>query len=202
MLELDHLAVAGESLEAAVAHVEDALGVKMLPGGQHARYGTHNQLLGLGDGLYLEAIATDPSVGSLPHARWFDLDRFEGSPRLGNWICRSDDLEADVASIPLDVGLPVALTRGDLRWRMAVPDSGVLPYGDCFPALMQWDVSPTPASLLAGSGCTLLRLEVAHPDAGDLQAAVPLIDPRIVYVEGTTALRASFDTPHGKRVLQ
>ena len=32
MLELDHLAVAGESLEAAVAHIEDALGVQMLAG--------------------------------------------------------------------------------------------------------------------------------------------------------------------------
>lgn len=202
MLELDHLAVAGESLEAAVAHVEEALGVKMLAGGQHAHFGTHNQLLGLGDRLYLEAIAVDPVVGALPYARWFDLDRFEGTPRLGNWICRSDDLNADVAAIPLDVGAPVALTRGDLRWRMAVPESGALPYQDCFPALMQWDVSPTPASLLAGSGCTLRRLEVAHPEADALRAAVPLQDARVVYVEGAAALRAEFDTPHGQRVLQ
>lgn len=202
MLELDHLAVAGESLEAAVAHVEEALGVAMGPGGQHAHFGTHNQLLGLGDGLYLEAIAVDPSAGELPYARWFDLDRFEGAPRLGNWICRSDDLVADVAAIPLDVGAPVALTRGDLRWRMAVPQSGELPYQDCFPALMQWDVSPTPASLLAPSGCRLLRLEVAHPEAEALRTAVPMRDARVVYVDGAAALRAEFDTPHGKRVLQ
>lgn len=202
MLELDHLAVAGESLEAAVAHIEDALGVAMLPGGQHAHFGTHNQLLGLGDGLYLEAIAIDPAVGALPYARWFDLDRFAGAPRLGNWICRSDDLVADVAAIPSDVGQPVALTRGDLRWRMAVPESGVLPYDDCFPALMQWDVSPTPARLLADSGCTLLRLEVAHPDAQTLQMAVPLRDARVVFVEGAAGLRAEFETPHGRRVLQ
>ncbi|WP_270730872.1 VOC family protein [Shimia sp. Alg240-R146] len=201
-MELDHLAVAGESLEEAVAHVEEALGVAMGPGGQHAHFGTHNQLIGLGDGLYLEAIAVDPAVGELPYARWFDLDRFEGVPKLGNWICRSDDLVADVAAIELDVGQPVKLTRGGLRWRMAVPKSGVLPFEDCFPALMQWDVSPTPATLLAPSGCTLVRLEVAHPDAARLHDAVPVRDARVVYVEGAAGLRATFDTPHGQRVLQ
>ncbi|KPA22118.1 hypothetical protein shim_15650 [Shimia sp. SK013] len=202
MLTLDHLAVAGDSLDAAVAHVEEALGVAMGPGGQHAHFGTHNRLLGLGDGLYLEAIAVDPSVGDLPYARWFDLDRFSGGPKLGNWICRSDDLDADVAAIALDVGQPVKLTRGDLRWRMAVPKSGALPFEDCFPALMQWDVSPTPATLLARSGCTLVRLEVAHPEAAKLQDVVPVRDARVVYVDGAAGMRATFDTPHGQRVLQ
>jgi len=202
MLELDHLAVAGESLEAAVAHIEYALGVRMLAGGQHAHFGTHNQLLGLDEGLYLEAIAIDPEAPELPYARWFDLDRFEGAPRLGNWICRSDDLVADVAAFGADVGAPVALQRGDLRWRMAVPESGILPNDDCFPALMQWDVSPTPASLLTPSGCRLMRLEVAHPEAVALRERVGLGDARVVYVEGAAALRATFETAHGARVLE
>ncbi|MGR3714201.1 MAG: VOC family protein [Shimia sp.] len=202
MLELDHLAVAGESLEAAVAHVEDALGVAMGPGGQHAHFGTHNRLLGLGDGLYLEAIAIDPTAAALPYKRWFDLDRLSGAPKLGNWICRSDDLVGDVAHVAEDVGQPVALTRGDLRWRMAVPESGALPYDDMFPALMQWDVAVTPAALLAPSGCRLMRLEVAHPEASALRDVVALADARVVFVQGAAALRAEFETPHGRRVLQ
>ena len=65
MLELDHIAVAGETLEAATAHVEAALGLKMDAGGVHVEMGTHNRLLSLGPGLYMEAIAIDPD-GSRP----------------------------------------------------------------------------------------------------------------------------------------
>ena len=58
---------------------------------------THNRLLGLGD-LYLEVIAADPSAPRPAWPRWFDLDRFTGAPRLTNWICACDDLEAAVAA--------------------------------------------------------------------------------------------------------
>ena len=143
-MQLDHIAIAGETLEAAVAHVEEALGVPLLPGGKHVHFGTHNQLLGLADGLYLEAIAIDPSAPALDYPRWFDLDRFEGKPRLNNWICRSDDLEAELARLPKGAGRPVALQRGDLRWRMAVPETGILPLSGSFPALIQWDVDVLP----------------------------------------------------------
>ncbi|WP_299427978.1 VOC family protein [uncultured Shimia sp.] len=201
-MTLDHLAVAGETLEAAVAHVEVALGVKMGPGGEHDHFGTHNQLIGLADGLYLEAIAANPSAGALPYPRWFDLDRLQGAPRLGNWICRTDDMDKELARFDVDAGKVVHLTRGDLRWRMAVPNSGVLPFDNRFPALIQWDVVVTPAEILTPSGVALTRLEVAHPDAEALRACVGLADPRVAFVPGEAALQATFDTPHGTRVLR
>ncbi|WP_294227343.1 VOC family protein [uncultured Shimia sp.] len=201
-MTLDHLAVAGETLEAAVAHVEDVLGVKMGPGGDHAHFGTHNQLLGLADGVYLEAIAANPAVERLPYPRWFDLDRLKGAPRLGNWICRSDDLCTELARLDVDAGKVIHLARGDLRWRMAVPDSGMLPYDNCFPALIQWDVAVTPAEILTPSGVALTRIEVAHPKATDLEKSVGLTDPRVVFVTGNPELQATFDTPHGVRVLR
>ena len=39
------------------------------------------------------------------------------------------------------------LSRGDLRWQMAVPGDGILPFDNMFPALMQWH-SPHPAAQL------------------------------------------------------
>ncbi|WP_435141993.1 VOC family protein [Pseudopelagicola sp. nBUS_19] len=198
---LDHLAVAGETVEEAVSHVEESLGVKMLPGGNHLHFGTHNQLLGLADGLYLEAIAIDPNAESLGYARWFDLDRFQGPARLHNWICRVDDLDTKLAELDVDAGQPVALARGDLKWRMAVPASGILPFENLFPALIQWDVACTPGDLLARSGCALIRVEIAHPDAETLTAAIGFEDSRIAIEIGSRAMRAIFETPHGKRVL-
>jgi len=203
MLKLDHIAIAAETLEEGRAYVESALGVDLQPGGQHGHYGTHNMLLGQEDGLYLEVIAVDPDAPKPDYPRWFDLDRFSGTPRIGNWICRSDDVVATVADLP-QAGTPVALSRGIVRWTMAVPPNGQLPYDNCFPALMQWQSSPTPPEVLPASGCRLTRLVIRHPDASQLNTdlAAYLDDPRVVYEVGSAGIIAHFDTPSGSKVLR
>ncbi len=200
-MELDHLAVAGDCLEAAVAHVEAALGVPLQTGGAHAVFGTHNKLLGLSDGLYLEAIAVDPDAQPQRLPRWFDLDRFSGQPRISNWICRSEDLEQALSGLPDGAGQPLQLTRADLKWLMAVPGTGRLPFENMFPALIQWQ-GPHPAPRLQQQGCRLRRLVVAHPEAVALQALLPLHDGRIVFEAGAAGFLAEFETPHGLRVLR
>lgn len=199
---LDHVAVAAETLSEGQAAVENALGVSLQPGGQHAHFATHNMLLGLEDGLYLEVIAADPAAPEPSYPRWFDLDRFSGVPRLTNWICRVPDLSQLVKRLPQS-GLPVALARGNLRWQMAVPRDGILPYDNCFPALIEWQSSPHPATRLATSGCRLRRLTICHPEADALQAELGphFEDDRVHFETGETALQAEFDTPHGVRVL-
>ncbi|SHK01182.1 Glyoxalase-like domain-containing protein [Shimia gijangensis] len=199
---LDHLAVAGDTLEAAVAHVEASLGVKMGAVGRHTHFGTHNRLIGLEDGLYLEAIAIDPDAAPLPYARWFDLDEFSGAARLNNWICHVDDLGTALRDLPKGAGQPVALTRGDLRWLMAVPDNGKLPCDGGFPALIEWQVPEPPGKNLPSSGLRMTLLEVAHPEAAWLRETLPIKDARLAFVEGPFALRAHFETPNGTRVLE
>ena len=205
MLQLDHIAISGPTLDDATAYVEQALGVALQPGGQHARFGTHNTLLGLEDGLYLEAIAVDPAAAMPDRPRWFDLDRMTGPPALTNWICRTEDMAAALAALGPDAGQPVALSRGALRWQMAVPPDGRLPYDNRFPALIQWQCAQHPAAMLAPSGVRLRRLVVAHPRAAELrdQLAPLLTEARVVYEPAAqTAMLAEFDTPHGMRVLQ
>ncbi|MHA7850117.1 VOC family protein [Roseovarius sp.] len=203
MLRLDHLAVAARDLEEGRAKVEAALGVRLQPGGQHAHFGTHNLLLGLEDGLYLEVIAIDPEAPAPEGARWFDLDRFDAAPRLQTWICRSDDLGSALVRYP-QAGAPVALARGDLRWRMAVPRDGRLAFDGVFPALMQWECDAHPAERLTASGCGLARLVVRHPEAGRLADMLgpDLSDARVVFEIGAPSLRAEISTPGGLRVLE
>ncbi|GLT09639.1 polyphosphate kinase [Sulfitobacter porphyrae] len=202
-MELDHIAVAGASLQRATDHVTRSLGQTPQPGGEHAVFHTHNTLLGLEDGLYLEAIAVNPDAPVPDRPRWFDLDRFAGQPRLTNWICRCEDLEATLAALPAGFGAPVSLQRGDLRWRMAVPASGILPFDNCAPALMQWEGGNHPAARLAPSGCRLERLTVTHPDAAALadMLAPVLTDGRLVFAAGPAGLTAAFDTASGARIL-
>jgi hypothetical protein len=191
------------TLGEGVAHAEAALGVALAPGGQHPHMATHNRLLGLGD-MYLEVIAADPSAPAPAWPRWFDLDRFSGPPRLTSWIAACNDLEAELALGPDGLGLPVALSRGDLRWKMAVPPDGRLPFEDAFPALIQWQGAVHPVQRLPDAGVRLLRLEIAHPNAAALCRALAgrLDDARVVIVEGAAkALQASFSTPAGTRRL-
>jgi hypothetical protein len=203
VLRLDHLAVSAGTLEEGVAHVESALGVSLAPGGQHPHMSTHNRLLGLGD-IYLEVIAADPASPRPAWPRWFDLDRFSGRPRLTNWIVACEDLEAEIVRGPVGLGVPVALARGDLRWTMAVPPTGRLPFDDAFPALIRWEGPAHPVQRLPEAGVRLVRLEVVHPEAEALRAALAgrLEDPRVDIQEGREkALHAVFDTPGGRRSL-
>ena len=200
---LDHLAVSGDTLEAAQNYVEEALGVSMQTGGEHAVFYTHNKLMGLADGLYLEAIAINPTAPKPDRPRWFDLDGFSGNARLTNWICRSTALDQDIAMLPAGIGEAVQLRRGDLRWQMVVPPSGRLPFENMCPALIEWQTSTHPSDGLPSSGCRLRRLVVAHPQAKELEASVhrALDDDRIVFEVGAPELMAEFETPHGIRRL-
>ena len=164
----DHLVFAAYDLDQGTAWLEDRLGVKLAPGGKHIRMGTHNRLLGLGDGLYLEVIAVDPQAPPPGRARWFGLDRAHDlppdRPRLVHWVARSDDIgrEAEVSAEALGDILP--MERGDYRWRITVPSDGHLPGAGLVPTLIQWDVPFHPAQRLPDQGCRLMKLEGFHSE--------------------------------------
>jgi hypothetical protein len=201
-LLLDHIAISATTLQEGAEWVEAVLGVPLAGGGVHPHMGTHNRLLSLGD-LYLEVIAIDPSAPKPGHPRWFDLDHFRGPPRLTNWICRTDDLEAALSTAPPGTGTATDLQRGDYRWRFAVPGSGKLPFDDRFPALIQWQGDLHPAKSLRDHGIRLIRIEITHPQAAALRTALDgLHDPRVVIERGPYhAIRATLSTPNGPRVL-
>jgi Glyoxalase-like domain len=202
LLRLDHLAVSCTRLGEGVAAMEALLGVPMAAGGQHAHMATHNRLLNLGD-LYLEVIAVDPTAPAPAWPRWFDLDRFSGTPRLTNWVAACDDLGAAIAASPAGVGQPLALSRGDYRWQMAVPGDGCLPFDGCFPALIQWEGAAHPAPRLPDMGLRLIRLILRHPDAAGLRAMLAgrIADARLVIEPGAAGLEAHIQTPQGLRKL-
>jgi hypothetical protein len=203
MLIFDHIAVSAMTLEEGVAAVEQALGLPLAGGGQHPHMSTHNRLMGVGD-VFLEVIAIDPNAPKPDWPRWFDLDNFTGPPRLTNWVACTTDLTAAVAAAPQGIGVPVALSRGNYRWQMAVPADGKLPFDGAYPALIQWDPPHHPTQALPEQHIRLTRLEIAHPEAEALRAAVSgLTDGRIHIIQGPAkAMRATFDTPHGTRTLE
>lgn len=201
MPRLDHLAVSCTDLEEGTQAVEAVLGLPLGQGGAHPHMATHNRLLRLGD-LYLEVIAIDPDAPAPAWPRWFALDEFLGTPRLTNWVVACDDLESALALAPAGAGAPLDLARGDLRWRMAVPANGRLPFDGVFPALIQWQ-GPHPAQRLPDTGARLRQLVVSHPDAALLRKALSgLTDQRLMIEAGQPGVCAQIETPHGLRWLR
>ena len=162
--------------------MRERLGVAPVAGGKHATMGTHNRLLSLGPGRFLEVIAVDPDAPAPVHPRWFELDtpamreRLARGPALIHWVERTGDLEAALREYPPGFEV-VPFARGAYRWRMALRPDGRRPEGGKLPTLIQWN-GAHPADALPDSGCRLLRF--GHEN-------------------GT--LEALFSTPGGERTI-
>jgi glyoxalase-like protein len=209
VLCIDHITLAANSLAEGVAYAESALGFNILAGGTHPLMGTHNHLLRLGETLFFEVIAPDPAARPA-RPRWFSLDdaaaraRLSMSPRLITWVVSTPDIDAALGQVPHAAGPAIVLTRGDLTWRISVPSDGSMPFDGAFPSLIQWPPGPHPASRMADLGCSLVALDIAHPQAETIQRSLqPFFDdPRVTFNDAPEpAMTAVISTPQGHRLI-
>jgi catechol 2,3-dioxygenase-like lactoylglutathione lyase family enzyme len=212
---LDHLVVLASSLDEGVAWCEATLGVTPGPGGQHPLMGTHNRLFSVGSPdfplAYFEIIAIDPATPAPARRRWFDMDDpalqarvRRGGPQPVHWVARVDDAPAAVAALRaqgIDRGEVVTASRatpqGLLQWQITVRADGQRLFDGLLPTLIQWG-AVHPAAAMPASGVTLVSLDLQHPQADVLEAAlrgIGLADP--VVVTGAPRLRARLQTPRG-----
>jgi Glyoxalase-like domain len=206
---IDHVVVTAPSLDVGVEWVERQLGVELQPGGEHPSMGTHNCLLRLGESTYLEVIAANPAAARPPRPRWFGLDRLTptSAPRLAAWVGRTADIQTSCSASGEDLGSILSMRRGDLEWRITVPDDGEFVLGGIVPMLIEWKTSAHPASCLPDSGCVLLRLEGITQDeklaaaALDSIRAANLLTLNPPGAMAPPGLSAHILTPNGPKVL-
>lgn len=185
----DHLVIAAETLAEGEAWLTGLLGVVPEPGGKHDLMGTHNRLWRLGPREYLELIAVDPEAVAPPYPRWFGLDDFSGPPRLVAWVMRAASL-----TTPPDGSTIMQAARGDLRWRITIPDSGISGHDGLMPLMIDWGEGPHPTDRMSDHGLRLNALQLNH----DHPPALPLTDPRITVTKGPAGLGATLTAPHGE----
>jgi hypothetical protein len=207
---LDHLVVAAAALEQGEDYVESRIGVRPQRGGKHVAMGTHNSVLRLGPGVYLEVIAIDPEGLAPKHPRWFELDRpamqatLRVSPRLIHWAARCTDIDAARRACPVDPGPAHAMSRGEFRWRITIPDDGHLPGAGMLPTLIEWADARHPADAMPDAGVRLMTLAAAHPEPAAVRtglAALGLGDALQVSFGAAPRLAAMLRTPRGPATI-
>lgn len=206
IVEPDHLIVGCATLDAGIAHIARLTGATPVAGGRHAMMGTHNAVLKLGPKLYLELLAIDPEAPAPPRPRWFELDQpamraaLATGPRLIAWAARTDDLDDALMRATIPPGIATPMTRGDLAWRITVPEDGMRPEGGVLPVLIQWTGATHPCERLPESGVTLAQLAASHPSPAterEALAAWKLGDALTVTHSAVPRIAALLRTPRG-----
>ena len=186
MKRLDHLVYAVPDLDAAVADLEQRLGVRATPGGQHPGRGTRNALIALGPESYLEILAPDPAQPAPAGGRWFGVDP-ETPARLAGWAAKGVDLSRVAASaasrgVPLGPVVAGSRQRPDgvtLKWTLT--DPGVSAGVSLVPFFIDWTGSPHPAATaVRGPVLESLRAEHPRPELGREPLAALGIDLPVV----------------------
>jgi Glyoxalase-like domain len=217
-LKLDHLVIAARTLEEGARFIADKFGVDSSEGGAHPLMRTHNRLLNLWGGVYLEVIAIDPDADPAhmaPRTRLFAFDdpahlqRLESGPQLVHWVARVDRpklLARWQAQYPARIAKVVAMTRGSNRWSLTVPDDGAFPSWQgaghgIVPSLIQWDTPAHPSAVLPETGIALRSLTGFHPDAQAVAAQLEWLGAahllRVEPTRGVPTLVAEFELPDG-----
>lgn len=209
---LDHLVIAAANLSQGCDYIEELLGVRPQPGGQHTSIGTHNAVLGLGPDCYLEVIAVDPELPAPERSRWFSLDddevrnKLQQRPQLIHWVCRTADINVS-SSVATQLFGPICpMSRGPLDWLITIADDGSLPLAGVAPSLIQWPRGQGPSSRLPEHGLRLQQLKLETPDSEELKrvlSGLKLVQNHITVIDRAgVRLQAIINTAAGERLIK
>ncbi|WP_026877867.1 VOC family protein [Jiangella gansuensis] len=208
-MRLDHVSYAAgpDGLDATAGKLAEELGVDLVDGGLHPRFGTRNRVLPLAGGHYLEVVAVldHPAADDVPFGQAVKARTETGGGWLG-WVVAVDDLEP----IERRLGRPsVAGNRKrpdgfELLWRQ-IGVKGLM-NDPQLPFFVHWESDPAEHPSQGGHDVELLSVEIA----GDPHRVSewlgepenhPLDDVDVVWSApaGVPGLQAvSFRTAHGE----
>jgi len=215
---VDHLVLGVSDLDRGIEWFEQKTGVRPVVGGRHPNRGTQNALASFssngsnngsngGSRQYLEIMAPDPQQAG--HERAAGLLKLT-APRLVLWASATTEIDAlaqaakaaKLAAIgPLD-GSRLRPDGKLLKWRtlnVAREADKNLLYFNVLPFFIQWAEDSLHPSQDSPTGCRLLSLEFAHPDAGAITAAMKSLGINAKVGKATaSAIKATLQTPKGK----
>jgi TusA-related sulfurtransferase len=187
--------------------------VQIPKGGEHPLMGTHNHLMQVGEGVFLEVIAINPTAPAPDRPRWYGLDnpfvraQLARGPKLLTWVVNTSDMTSSINTAQTKTGVSfgeaISVQRGNLNWQFGIPDDGRLLAGGLLPYLIEWQTDHHPAADMPDLGCKLVRLTLYHSYTAWLTNILDVLGARhLVTVQPIDAVRAAFveakfETPQG-----
>lgn len=204
---IDHLVYASANLERGMDEIEALLGVRPVRGGRHPKYGTHNALLSLGPGIYLEIIARDLDLTVPKRGALVDIPATSRS-RLITWVFRTDEIQqvaTDAVNAAIGLGSVESGSRtkpdgSEISWQLTDPYA--MPLDGAVPFLINWGSTKHPSSVVPAGG-QLVRLVIAHPEAARVKRAMSTLGADVEVVDSERfGIYATIETKDGLVTIQ
>jgi Glyoxalase-like domain len=196
--QIDHVILGIDDLDQGVKAFEAATGVRPVYGGKHPG-GTHNALVSLGDGIYLEILAVQQGV--TVQGDFDGLKEIKTLAPIG-WAVSSKDtaeLRNRLSAAGIAVSEPVGGSRttptgSRLSWQSFLLNES----SPEVPFFIVWSEQTAHPSTTSPSGCKLQQWSIASPRVKDLEQLRQALDLRIDVAEAKTrSMRLSLTCPKG-----
>lgn len=207
--KIDHLVIGAKNLRQGIDYVQNSLGVTIPYGGVHVKMGTHNQLMQLGDGVFLEVISINPDIETPTRPRWYGLDdplirqQIETRPALLTWVVNTANIKELIQKSNFSLGRAELISRGKLSWYFGLPTDGRLLAGGFLPYAIEWQTDVHPSTNMADLGCSIHSFDIYHPYSSWLRSALEsigalnLVKVHSLLENEAPYLVASINTPSG-----
>jgi Glyoxalase-like domain len=196
--QVDHIMLGIDDLDRGVQAFEEATGVKPIYGGKHPR-GTHNALVSLGDGTYVEIIAVQKGV--TPPDDYTGLAQLHTLTPIG-WAVSSKD-SAQLRSRLEAAGMAVTEAEPGSRTTPAGKTLSWQTFGlkdnfEAAPFFIVWSAQTAHPSTTSPTGCKLRQWRIAGPHQKNLEQLRQTLDLRVdVAAAEATTLRLALTCPKG-----
>ncbi|MXY85109.1 MAG: VOC family protein [Chloroflexi bacterium] len=208
---LDHIVLASPDVQASVAEIEAAIGLRPELGGHFPGRGVYNHLLALQDDAYLEIIGPDPKQADHEGVLPFGMHDFgDKGAHVPHWCFKAGaDIEQRVAAAKAagyDIGEvgPLGRVLADgtrLDWRLTRTIWPPL-LGGLMPFLIDWGDARHP-STTAVTGAHLASWHGEHPDIDAVRRAHEALGVELELRKGPEpALVAVIEGPEGSITLR
>jgi hypothetical protein len=197
--QIDHILIGVADLDRGIEELTKATGVRPVYGGKHPR-GTHNALLSLGGHRYLELIALQPGVDSVP-----GMDELRGlaEPAPIGWAVAGSDMpklrrdleKARFATAKPNPGSRITPGGETLLWQTTQLTKEV----QGAPFFIVWAEGTPHPSTTSPSGCTLSEFGISSPDAKSLYTLYKTLGLHVAVMnDKKVSYFVSLDCPKGR----
>jgi Glyoxalase-like domain len=196
--QIDHIMLGIDDLERGMDAFEQLTGVRPVYGGKHPG-GTHNALVSLGDGTYLEILALQRDVK--PPEQYAGLAQLHALTPIG-WAVSSTD-SAQFRSRLTAAGLAVTDSSAGSRTTPAGKTLSWQTFGleknfAEAPFFVVWSPQSAHPSTTSPTGCTLRRWRVAGEHEKNLEQLRRALDLQVeIAAAAATRLSLSLSCPKG-----